>query len=109
LPILGGIEGRKDDVLLTKDGRRIGRLDPVFKADLPIREAQIVQEGLDRVLVRYVPATGCSKKDLDSLVERMQERLGEMEIALEAVEEIPRSSNGKFRAVISELSHVTHE
>lgn len=101
LPTLGGIEGRNDDVILTRDGRRIGRLDSVFKADLPIREAQIIQETLERVVVRYVPVKGCSRKDLDSLVERLFRRLGEMEIILEEVEHIPRSSNGKFRAVIS--------
>ena len=38
LPTLATVEGRVDDVLLTPDGRRIGRLDPVFKADLPVRE-----------------------------------------------------------------------
>jgi phenylacetate-CoA ligase len=103
LPILGGIEGRKDDVLLTRDGRRIGRLDPVFKADLSIREAQIIQESLTRVKVRYVPAPGCASTELDMLIERLQERLGEMEIVLESVEQIPRSSNGKFRAVISNI------
>lgn len=103
LPILGGIEGRKDDVLLTKDGRRIGRLDPVFKADLPIREAQIIQESRMRVVVRYVPAPDCSSADLNMLVERLHERLGEMEIVLETVGRIPRSSNGKFRAVVSNI------
>ena len=103
LPILGGIEGRKDDVLLTSDGRRIGRLDPVFKADLPIREAQIIQESLMRIVVLYVPAPGCTSFDLSMLVERLHERLGEMEIVLQSVEQIPRSANGKFRAVISNI------
>lgn len=101
LPILGGIEGRKDDVLVTRDGRRIGRLDPVFKADLPIREAQIIQESLTRVVVRYVPVPGINSTDLAILVGRLHQRLGEMEIVLEAVDQIPRSSNGKFQAVIS--------
>jgi phenylacetate-CoA ligase len=101
LPTLGVIEGRSDDVLLTRDGRRIGRLDPVFKADLPIREAQIIQETLERVLVRYVPAPGCTPQALVGLTERLRERLGDVDIVLEAVTEIPRSTNGKFRAVIS--------
>ena len=35
LPVIGALEGRIDDVLYTADGRRIGRLDPVFKARLP--------------------------------------------------------------------------
>ena len=56
LPRIAEIEGRSDDLLYTADGRRIGRLDPVFKANLPIREAQIIQEALDRIRVLYVPA-----------------------------------------------------
>jgi len=105
MPILSGIEGRKDDVLLTHDGRRIGRLDTVFKSDLPIREAQIIQESDKQILVLYVPAPGCSDGDLNSLVERLRERLGNMEVVLKSVEKIPRSSNGKFRAVVSNLKN----
>jgi phenylacetate-CoA ligase len=48
LPLLEGIEGRSDDVLYTKDGRRIGRLDPIVKNDLKIIEAQIIQDSLNQ-------------------------------------------------------------
>ena len=58
LPILASIVGRVDDVLYTPDGRQIGRLDPVFKAGLGIREAQIVQDTLDAVTIRFVPGPG---------------------------------------------------
>src|SRR5262249_32972322 len=47
LPVFAAIEGRIDDTLYTTDGRRIGRLDTVFKSELPIKEAQIVQETLN--------------------------------------------------------------
>jgi len=104
LPILGGIEGRKDDVIITKDGRYIGRLDPVFKSDLPIREAQIIQESLNLIRVLYVPASGFSDEARKSLINRLQERVGDIQIEIEAVDQIPRTSNGKFRAVISNVS-----
>lgn len=103
LPRLSGLEGRADDVLYTRDGRRIGRLDPVFKAHLPIREAQIIQETLEQVRVRYVPADGFNAADARSIVERLQQRLGDVEVILEATESIPRGPNGKFRAVICKL------
>lgn len=104
LPVLVGLEGRSDDVLYTRDGRRIGRLDPVFKAQLPIREAQIIQEALDRIRVRYVPEDGFSEADARSIVERLQQRMGDVEVILEATDAIPRGPNGKFRAVICQLS-----
>lgn len=103
LPLLGHVEGRVDDVLYTPDGRMIGRLDPVFKTNLPIREAQIIQETLHRVRLRYVPATGYSNAALDSVVERLKDRMGEVEVITEEVAEVPRGANGKFRAVICDI------
>jgi phenylacetate-CoA ligase len=105
LPLLASIEGRADDVLYTADGRRVGRLDPAFKARLPLREAQIVQEALDRVRVRYVAAPGFDGEAARSLVERLRNRLGEVQVELEQVSAVPRESNGKFRAVVSKIAH----
>ena len=105
LPRIASIEGRLDDVLITPDGRRIGRLDPIFKADLPIREAQIIQERVDLVRMLVVPAEGYSPGAGRELEERLRQRVGEgMAIRIEEVESIPRGANGKFRAVVSRLS-----
>jgi len=103
LPVLGNVEGRCDDVLFTRSGRKIGRLDPVFKANLPILEAQIVQTRLDEVKVRYVPAGKLTDSHRRALISRIQERLGEINVALEPLDEIPRGRNGKFRAVVCAL------
>lgn len=103
LPMLSTVEGRNDDVLYTPDGRRIGRLDPVFKASLPIREAQIIQEALDRIVVRYVPAPDFTPEAGHSIIERLQARMGPVEVVLKEVEEVPRTANGKFRAVVCNL------
>jgi phenylacetate-CoA ligase len=103
LPVIESVEGRTDDLLYTSDGRRIGRLDPVFKGDLPIHEAQIIQEALDSVTVRYVPTRGFNDYHEKVIVQRLQERMGNIKVAMEQLTEIPRESNGKFRAVVSKL------
>jgi phenylacetate-CoA ligase len=103
LPSLHSIEGRSADVLYTSDGRRVGRLDPVFKHQLPIHEAQIVQEALDRVRLRVVPAEGYSSHAVDSMVVRLRERLGNVAVVVDEIERVPRDANGKFRAVICAL------
>lgn len=95
--MLQKVEGRLDDVILTRDGRRVGRLDPVFKSDLPIREAQIIQQSLDSIRVRFVPTPDYTPQDGMIIGQRLRDRLGDMEIVLEPVERIPRSANGKFR------------
>jgi len=103
LPVLASVEGRIDDVVLTRDGRPVGRLDPVFKQDLAVRAAQIIQESLEKICVRYVPAPGFGPKDAKSISDGLRARLGDVEVVLEAVEKIPCGPNGKFRAVISEI------
>ncbi len=104
LPVIEHLEGRLDDLIVTPDGRRIGRLDPIFKADLPIREAQIVQESRSQVVLRIVPAAGYRPADAEDLASRLRQRLGStMTITVEEVESLPRGASGKLRAVISRL------
>ena len=104
LPSLRAIEGRSDDVLLTLDGRRIGGLNSVFKVEVPVKEAQIIQESLERIKVLVVPATGFGDKDAGEIVDSLRRRLGDVDVRVEAVGSIPRSAGGKFRAVINELT-----
>ena len=108
LPRLLSIEGRQDDMILTKDGRRIGRLDPIFKADLRLLEAQIIQEKIEEFTIKYVPAPEWNEQDKEMLAERLRQRVGDVRIRFEEVSVIPRSASGKFKAVISKVQGI-HE
>lgn len=103
LPLFGKIEGRSDDVLYTVDGRRVGRLDPIFKNDLPVVEAQIIQQSLRDVVIKFVPAPEFNRKSEKILIDRLCERMGDVNVKMEKVSEIPRTNRGKFRAVICNL------
>jgi phenylacetate-CoA ligase len=103
LPVLARIEGRIDDVLITREGRLIGRLDPVFKGTSGVVEAQIVQDDYDKFRVRVVPSDSFSEKDGQDIRKSLLERVGEAEIHVEIVERIDRTSSGKFRAVVCNL------
>jgi phenylacetate-CoA ligase len=109
LPVLSAVEGRVDDVLRSIDGRAIGRLDPLFKGDLPIVEAQIIQESRSRVRMIYVPSSGFGPHTSKELTQLLRDRLGPMEIVLESTDSIPRGANGKFRAVINLVKESIHE
>jgi phenylacetate-CoA ligase len=109
LSMLACVDGRSDDVLYTVDGRRIGRLDPVFKTHLPVIEAQIIQESLREIRVRYVPANDFTSDAGESMVARLRARMGPVEVRLDSVNQIPREPNGKFRAVICNLSQEEKE
>jgi len=102
LPALAAVDGRTNDLLLTRDGRRVAWFNPVWYG-LPVRQGQIVQEALDRIRVRYAPAPGFNPESRHLIVERLRERLGAVQVVLEEVPEIPRGPNGKFRAVLCTL------
>lgn len=103
LPPMGPIEGRSNDMLIAPDGRRVYWLNPVFYG-LAIHEAQIVQERLDLVRVKYVPVSGFTDESARTVVERLRARMGEVEVILETVPGIPRGPNGKFQAVVCRVS-----
>ncbi len=103
LPVLQSVEGRRDDLVVTADGRLVGRLDPVFKADLPLRRAQIRQEAVGRFRVLVEPDAGYDDAVAASIAARLRDRVGPAEVEVEVVDEIPRSASGKFRAVVSHV------
>jgi phenylacetate-CoA ligase len=100
LPMLKTIEGRNDDLIITPKGRHVGRLDPVFKSDFPIVEAQVIQDACDHLLVQFVPAPGYNESTEACLIEALRERVDDMRIDVRKVSVIPRGPNGKFKAVV---------
>lgn len=103
LPEISRIEGRSNDVLIAPDGRRVYWVNPVFYG-LPLCEAQIIQEDLDCLRVRYVPVTNWTDETRRVIIDRIHARMGAVEVIMEQVDAIPRGPNGKFRAVVSKVS-----
>jgi phenylacetate-CoA ligase len=77
-------------------------MDHVFKKQLDVAEAQIVQETSAAIDVLVVPRAGYTKATERSIADEIRQRLGpEIGINIKRVSNIPRESNGKFRAVKS--------
>jgi phenylacetate-CoA ligase len=103
LPIMPPIEGRDNDMLVGRDGSRVFWINPVFY-EMPIVEAQVVQDSLDKVLVRYVPAQAFTDATKATITQRFRDRMGDIQVDFEQVSQVPRMPNGKFRAVVCHLS-----
>jgi phenylacetate-CoA ligase len=98
------ITGRTEDVIITPDGRYISRLDFVFKGLVNVEEAQLIQEDRHHLRVRVVQRSGFTSQDTLHILSNLRERLGnEIQIVIEPVEHILRTSTGKFRYVISKV------
>lgn len=103
-PVCGRPEGRRDLYIVTPDGRKIGRMDHVFKGLEHIREAQIAQTAIDRVVLRVSPDPLFGEAERRRLLRQTSERVGpDVTVTLEIVERIPRGPQGKFAAIVSEL------
>ncbi|MCH7709530.1 MAG: phenylacetate--CoA ligase family protein, partial [Myxococcales bacterium] len=98
------VDGRIEDYVLTPDGRLVGRMDHVFKEQLDVGEAQILQRNQDSIDVLIVPRARYNEASERSVLKEIRSRLGnDIEIRIELVNSIAREPNGKFRAVKSEV------
>jgi phenylacetate-CoA ligase len=104
MPLIRSIEGRIEDMCYTRDGRAVLRFDTVFKGIESIREAQVVQESLERFVIYVVPTTAYSAADRARLIENMKLHVGTVETEIQPVESIPRTPGGKFKPVVSKVS-----
>lgn len=103
MPVLKEVLGRVEDVVVGPDGRQMVRFHGIFVGQDHIVEGQIVQEALDRIRVKVVAAAAFDQTDAADIERRVRQRLGDVTVIVEPVESIPRSANGKFKAVVSQL------
>jgi phenylacetate-CoA ligase len=100
--VVSSIDGRIEDYIVTKDGRKVGRLDHVFKDSINVVEAQLRQTETGSITALIVPAERFSEVDKETVLQELRTRLGaDMSINIVLVQSIPRSPSGKFRFVIS--------
>jgi phenylacetate-CoA ligase len=101
------VDGRIEDYVVTPDGRRVGRLDHIFKELPDVAEAQILQETQEAIDVLVVPRTRWKADSERSLLKEIRSRLGEeIGVTVRQVDAIPREANGKFRAVKSRVGGI---
>ena len=104
MPVVARVVGRIDDTLYVPERGFVGRLDPVFKGDMAILEAQIEQQSLDHIVVRLVPANGWRPEQEKHLLHNLRAKLGSsVSITIDECEAIPRDANGKFRSVLTKV------
>jgi phenylacetate-CoA ligase len=103
-PLVAAIDGRIEGYILTPDGRRLGRLDVLFKDTENIREIQLIQKQIESVTLKIAKRPEYTSKDETTLLKNFRKYLGDIiTINMEYVDVIPRESNGKFRQVVSSV------
>jgi phenylacetate-CoA ligase len=98
--ILEALEGRVDDYLVTRDGRRIGRLSTAVKRSPSIHSAQLVQDRPGHAYLLVRPANGYRPADAAAVRDDILERIGSFDLEVLEVTEIPRTPQGKVSLVV---------
>lgn len=103
-PRIKQILGRIDDSIKTRDGRQIGMMVNMFDGLDNLWAGQVVQDSLDTIKVRVVPIRPLDDGARDNLVARARSLVGpDMNVEIDVVHDIPRTRNGKFRAVVCNI------
>ncbi|PTR21139.1 phenylacetate--CoA ligase family protein [Pseudomonas sp. GV085] len=98
-PVVDTVIGRRDKIITLPDGRKIGRLDHVFKGMNNVVEGQVVYRGEYRFILRVVPGPEWLLVDAERLVHQLKQRIEGLIVEVETVAAIPRGPNGKFEFV----------
>jgi phenylacetate-CoA ligase len=98
------VDGRLDDYIEMPDGRRIGRLDHIFKGVSGLVEAQIVQDRLEHCIIKAVFSGSPTEEQFQLLKENFEARTAsKIKVDILKVNQIPRGPNGKFKNVVRDF------
>jgi phenylacetate-CoA ligase len=102
--IIDQIDGRREDYVVLPGGAMVGRLDHIFKDQVRVREGQIYQPDLTRVVLRIACENSFTPRDEQSLVSVARVWLGDdLRIEVERLDALPRTASGKLRFVVSDV------
>ncbi len=104
--VVDEIIGRSEDVVQGPDGRQMVRFHGLY-VDIPgLVAGQLIQHSLDDFTINLQVDNQFNRSDSEKLIRRrLISQLGEVKVRFEYPVKIPLGPNGKFRAVISELTN----
>jgi phenylacetate-CoA ligase len=101
------IEGRLQEFIVTSTDRYISMTSINMHDDIfdHIRQFQFYQEKKGDVVFKFIPKDTCSGKIIRDMKRRLLVKLGnDIELEMEAVEDIPLTSRGKHRFLIQKVN-----
>ncbi len=107
LPLVQGVRGRAQDVVVTPDGRVATALFILPELVEGVGFAQFLQERRNRLEVRVVPSIGWNERQQQALLGHLHHALGdsiEVELALIDPKDVVQDPSGKRPVVVSAVT-----
>lgn len=111
-PLLKEVIGRTTDVLLTPEGKNIHGFffSTIFmNCNKGIKEYQVVQKTLDKIIINIVPEDGFNEdwleeEQLEHIKAIIHKRSPNWDIEFKFVDQIKRTKAGKYKFIINEVN-----
>lgn len=103
MPVITEIVGRIDDVVTLIDGRQFSSFNRFFADIEEIKEVQVEQLSFHELVLHIVVTDYYNSEVEQSILKSIRDRIGEIKVVFNVVENIPRNANGKFKAVVSHV------
>jgi phenylacetate-CoA ligase len=104
-PLMRITEGRASDTIVLNDGGRMSAHEvcvSVCKIE-GIKQFQIIQESDNGFIVKVVTKSGFIDELCENVVQVVERALGEVDVEVLIVDDIPRLKSGKFKQFISKV------
>jgi phenylacetate-CoA ligase len=99
-PYIKELSGRTDDYVLTKEGRKIGRLGHIAKPAKGVMGMQLIQLEPGYLEIKVKPAINFEPASMIEVLKIAKEYLGDMKLSWEITENLEKTNSGKVRYVI---------
>ena len=106
LPRIGNILGRAVNLFQLPNGQLFSpwRLVGLMKEVADVRQVQIIQQAVDRYMVRFVARGSLDQEGERSIRDAFRKIVGgDPSVSFEPVTDIPRTAGGKFMAALSAI------
>lgn len=106
MPVVQGILGRVEDVIIGPEGQKMVRFHSVFTEIEKLISGQIIQHSIDQIEIRLVVENNFNVTDNEKLmIKRIEYQLGtNVRVHFSYSEELIKTKSGKVRSVISYLN-----
>lgn len=103
--LLKEIIGRTVEILVTPEGKYVHGyfLLNCIECSRGIREFQIIQKKVDKIVIEIIPEENFDEKQLDIVREFIRSKSSNWEVEFKRVNKIEKTKSGKYKSVVSEL------
>lgn len=105
-PLLRNVEGRLQELIVTKNGRLISMTAINMHSDVfdNVKQFQFYQDKNGEVIFNIVRKDGYTEKDTGYIEKELGKKLGyDVDLIIRFVDSIPRTQSGKYRFLIQKL------